>query len=52
MCALVVAIASEVVEQSPTGPVPTLADVVPPLAFVLTGVGLLLSLASPGPEGP
>lgn len=50
--ALVVAIASEVFEQSLTGPVPTLADLVPPLAFFLTGVGLLLTLVGPGPESP
>lgn len=50
VCALVVAIASEVFEQSLTGPVPRLADVVPPLAFFLTGVGLLLTLISPAPK--
>ena len=48
--ALVVAIASETYEQSLTGPVPTLADVVPPLAFVLTGVGLLMTLIPPTPQ--
>ena len=44
------AIASEVVEQSLTGPAPTLADVVPPLAFVLAGVGPLRVWLPPAPK--
>ena len=39
---MVLALLSESVEQSLRGPVPTLADVLPPAGFVLVGVGLVV----------
>lgn len=39
---MTLALVSEAVEQSLRGPVPTLADVLPAVGFVVSGVGLLL----------
>ncbi len=39
---LTAAIASEVFEQSLQGPIPTIADVLPPTLFIVSGVGLLM----------
>lgn len=39
---MVVALVSESVEQSLRGPVPTLADILPPAGFVVAGVGLVV----------
>jgi hypothetical protein len=39
---MVVALVSESVEQSLQGPVPTLADILPPAGFVVAGVGLIV----------